>query len=526
MFHGESYQLGVGLSPLQAEYREQYMRPGSREVRSGRIRRPFVSIAALAPRRANGGGGRHLGANLRKNTVLPMSQLEFVTLSDCLSEQGSGRLRVGTRVMMQQPYLQAGCVPVVGGSQRYCRLKIDFSRGPLSLGQAELMCRSHGTLQSPVAGTLRIQHYGDYVDICVGEYDRGAGKVPQIVWRLPIEPFRTNSIQLLEGTLPEEPGDLLEFDTVKAGQALVCLLGQISYGQAVFRDGRPVLERPRGRRLLASKLDYFSALNSMNQQQNDLVLLPEDQQPSLTDPAEWAFRVLFEVRHATVTEDGQQVVIDPYNLLTFPGFMPTPALAGDILQAVGLDGDLQAVAEQAGAVRAIESRDGEKLVVFNSGAVQRVPGSAPLLKGDRPLQAGDHLSKGEPLGDLVPRKDYRELSWLANAAGGLESLVHVFLSQTSIKRGPTVLYDWAYLPQALVSHLPVAAGDLESAYFDFSRGEDYYLPAARGYVFPPIRTLDEFDDVVLFVGRVQFDLSEPVGAPETETVAEQMLVHA
>lgn len=513
MLSKELYAQGQNLSQGQLAYSEQWARDGAWKIRTGRIERPYGSVALLA-RKTIGSNGRYSSVDLRSRLIVPIDAIEFVLVTDHAAAQPTPQRKIESLALMSALWLDDDLAPVVGGSADHCRLKIDFARSPLMPGQSELRCRGAGVLKSPTSGKVLIQHLGREVDICVGHYVRGAStRLATVVYRIAAEAIESGAAELLVGTLPAEPGLAVETDVyVELGQPLVRLHRTVDYRQAQFDDRGPVFEKPKGRTLIATKLDYLAALNKMNADQNDLVL-PGDEPVAQVDPATWCPRVLFEVRGKTVQTESGIVEIDPLDLTKFPGFTPTPALVGDLLRAVGPHGDLKARAAYAGIVQQVAQTEDALVIDYDDDRRQELPACAAV-----DVAVGAELQYGDVIGDLVPRVAYNNVALLAEVAGGLQLLVREQLRQTGVMPGADgwrggVLYDWAYLPPSLTQYLAATDGQ-SGVYVDLRRGAEYYLDTAHGFVYPPL-SLPNPDEPVL-LGRVLYDFREPVYVPPSD----------
>lgn len=512
MISREHYRDGLNLNPQQQIYQQQFAREGSAQVRQGIIDRPFVSLAVL-PDNTAANRERYGNTDLKKSSLVAASRVEFATMVDVVSSHQSPIKRIDTLVLFQHMMIDKDGTPFIGGLSEGCRLKIDFARGPLTPAQSSVTCRRLGRLKSPVSGPGIVKRHGDCVDICVGTFRRGSHSFSRVIWRLFASDFEDGRAELAFGNVPTESGEEVPLGPVEANQTLVELHETTEFKQARLNDrGEPITDRPRGRVLMATKTEYFAALNAMNRAHNDLVLL--DKPPALVDPNTWAFRVLYEVPEMQF-DDG--TTFDPRNLLSFPEATITPALVGDLLRSVAVGGDLFAISDHTGEVANVLANEVEPVtVIFSDGHVMRFPAVAKLHVDGEALCAGMVLNVDQKIGDMVPRADYRDLDVLAAAADGLELLLAAFLRQHSIYEGKngwagnSVLYDWSHIPPALLEHLP-AVTKRTGIYLDLSAGARYYVREAHGYVYPPMPV--PATDTIVNVGRLSIDFAEPVYIP-------------
>lgn len=463
--------------------------------------------------------------DLARQAIVPLDAVDIITLSDRPAMNPTQFKKVETFAMLIRPRM-VGTEPYVGGSTDHCRLKIDFSKGPLMPGQSEIRLRGDGSLKAPFPGKLVIRRLPHAVDVCIGQYSRPDGRRQlRIVYRFAVNDL--SSIEFLVGDPPAEEMLQTEHGHVTAGQTILRLRRALDYSQGRFdSDNNPLFERPRGRVLMATKLDYFAAMNSMNTQQSDLVLPPPEEQAELTDAADWAFRVLLEVRSANVPSETGFVHVDPLDI-TGLGYPITPVLAGDLLRAVGPGGSLQLTSTRSGRVASIAYLNDQpfKRIILTDGSFQDVPICAPLRINGAAIDVDTELTAGQSIGDLCPRVNYHSLDMLREVSeSNIRFLVQTFLQRTCVApgsrhwRGPGVLYDWAYIPPEMLHDglLPVDADGNPFAYFDFTRGRQYLDSRVGGLVFPPV--LADPEGTVM-IGRVSVDLAEPRMAPTKEPLA-------
>jgi len=338
----EDYPNGHNLTEEQTEFKDQFARQGSPQIRLGRRRRKLLSLA-LVPLAVVNSHGRKSAVGtineLNERPFVPGPELAIISLADHPARYPNQWHFIESRVLVNIGYIDEGGAPCIGGVREMCRLRADFSKGPLMKGQQALQCDSSGDLLSPRNGKLRIARVGRWIDICVG---RHANKQNTVVYRLEESvlsednPSATLAFELPNG-LPG-PGEVIELTEVQEKQVLVSHKRRFKFFQAMFENGEPLTQWPPGRVLPAARVEIFKILNDMNLEQNDATLLPTDQRQPLVDPDEWAFGAYVAFEQRTVTHPkhaDESVVVDPMNLTTLPGFTPTQALKDDLLKAVG-----------------------------------------------------------------------------------------------------------------------------------------------------------------------------------------------
>jgi hypothetical protein len=522
----EDYPNGFNLNPEQQNFRTEYSRQGVNSIRLGNKKRKLLSIALL-PLSLAMNNGRNPGRNAMTDLngdcpFVPGPEVAVITMTDHPARFPNQWHFIESRVLVNVGFIDEGGAPCVGGMRDMCRLRADFSKGPLMRGQQALKCDSQGELVAPRTGKLRVSRTGRWIDICVG---RHSGKQNTVAYRLAENLlFGDDPTAVLAFDLPALPeaGEVIELDDVQKGDVLVTLTRRGQYFQAMFENNEPETQWPQGRVLPASRVEIFRVLNKMNLVQNDMTLLPHD----------WEFPALiaFE-RCVRTTDDGERIDVDPTSLTTLPGFTPSQALKDDFRKAVAPHGEFYLRAEQSGRVKAVEflADQGHLLrLVFDNGQFQLVPSTATLYRvvegSVKPLEEGDEVVEGEILGDACPRVRYASWELLEETLkDNLFWMLEEFMQSQAISHGvdgwtgAEILYDARYVASVL-NFCAVGADKLPKWFWDLRQASEYFDPETGAIMLPPVR-YDSWDQLAVVVNGVQFDLNDPFSPVPTEASA-------
>lgn len=437
------------------------------------------------------------------------ADLDFVLLADRALSRPDRDRSIAHMATVCKGYLDGDGVPCIGGQPHHTLATVDFALGPLFRAQSGLLCRNfRGQIIAPSDGQLRVARVGDFIDLCIGELPRSrhAGfsgpDIPAIAFRFfthTIVGSSDNSSDMpvtLSVDIPTElsDGQVFTFGNVAAGDVVGKVSSPTDYYRAM-RDasGNPITANPPSQTLSATRLDWFSILNKMQRQQNDLVLATDG--PAVhSDPADWmpaAMYVFSESQLSDMVESSE--------------FMVTPALREEFCRALSSEDYPRLVAAKSGTISAIafpNDRPHLQLIKLSNGHVQLAPACAILT-----CDVGDSVSEGEVIGSLCPPTNYNWDLALQVFDQALPEVVGQYLVTKAIRpgelgwQGPGVLLPWQYAYPMVGA---TAGSETAPAWRWDLRPVLKYLDSVTGVIGPPpSRRLDmSVDDITVNGTRV------------------------
>lgn len=536
MLQSEDYAHGFNLTSEQRDFAAEFTRDGAHQLRAARTHRRLLTLGLMPLATALPARGRQQVVNLGTELFVSGLELAMITLSDHPARYPNQWHQIESRVLVSLGHFDSAGAFCVGGAADSCRLRVDFSKGPLRRGQEGDKVTGSGVLVSPIAGKLRVARCGKYLDFCVGEVKRN----PTIVFRIQVDDFAGDNpaARELGCTLPDnlpDPGETLEFGEVAIGTPLVELSQTCTYFAAKFTPkGEPLTQWPPGRILPASRVELFRVLLDMHRFQNDCVLLPPNSRPGLLAPENWLPSVYVAFKDDVVTDgDSAPVTVNPATIFSLPGYTHSRALMEDFREAVGPRGKLKLVSDYSGVVTAIEPVPGStNLVTIQVGnETMTVPAVADLYvfnaEGEKkPLEVGMTIVENQEIGDICPRVSYTLETLQTVLAGCLNGLLDDFLFRSGIWPGEQgwdgegVLYDARYVASVIPKYCSkrpkpsakpgeVIQGEfVPDWYWDIRRAGSFYDSDRDAIIYPPV-SYPDWEQLQVQIGSLTLDLNDP-----------------
>lgn len=512
----ENYDLGLGLTPEQATYFDEWKR--SRPVSGGHQARPWSSIGFKSI------PGRN--ANLTpESRFVDGSLVDVVILRHpaILPQLTEKRRRYAFPALVQSGSLAPDGTMQVSRLQRVMDFASwplqDYHRCDLLEGAGEIKAFKRHPSQHNHAETVVVRTSDLWVDINVGA-DRGR---PILAYRFP----RAEAEEIVGGVKTLE---IVETKSARPEQVLAILHRPIRYFKAKFEpDGSIHWFRVGKHRVAASqKVGLFKMLNRMHRQQNDMIFLPPAERPPILTPElQPRVKIAFTISEAMNLMD----IKDPYGR---PAWQPTPYLMNMIRNAIGIRNASEGfhiTSEFDGTITGIEPTRQEHLKQIKFGdKYQIVPVSAVLLQG---IDEGTTVKKGQPIADVCERFTFNSWQEVGDVLGVNRDnyLVPEFVARQIIWPGQqgwngnsTALLDYE-IAESLCTWNPDDAEFKPRQWcWDFGPCREFFDPACEGYVLPPIYT-PTYDTPELDIGPMSgviYNLATPWEESEQEEHNENM----
>lgn len=478
----ENVESGYGCTAEQLEYSKIVDTVEYSSVRSGKIRRQCLQIAATPkPQRIiePGRSVRYVRGRLESNKPIVDGKLVdiYLMFDQPTKRERHARFSMSTMVYGESGYLYRSGSPAVGGRPSTNFLEINFSKRPYQpCPTGELRLVSCDSLRSLRGGTVVVRAVGEYVDICVGIYN----KRPILNYRLHRRDFEGDNpaARLAFGELPAVDCEV-RLRGVAKGDLLIEVSRSIeSWRAALTSDGAPKLqERSKGVLQTRRRFDFrvFNCMNSLMQRAS---FPAEGHIPVLEESQQWEFGVLLQFDNLDVLSKAS-----PDKEL-----YATPQLQRDLLAAVGPQGlerpgrkpfELKILATTNSVVKRVVRHEDKNIatVTYENGKQQQTSAWAELyLLPGKELEPGCEVKVGMPIGDYCPRtrlENWSQLKWLLG--DHLEELKWKFLESVAVPSGtagftgPGILLDSQYVG-TFATHLAAKnqAGET-NWYWDFRR---------------------------------------------------------
>jgi len=520
-----------GLIPEQLKFIE--LESAQKVFRSGKSKKDMLSLALIAKERdpadshvysvraEDGQKPRRTAVRSEFSVAKPFVRVEDVELVALWDRPRDKVYNHKNKIETSAVSYQGKFVPGQGlsfgcHSDQY-RLAVDFSKVPRQSCQYSIGSSPMGWLRAVWDGEFQLRRIGKWVDLCVGT-QHWRNSEPVIMYRVPYAAIASGDIEInADFDMPGHHG-VVEFGHACVGDELATAHKPTLIYQALRENRRFVMRKFTASHVLGThQLEYFRLLNGMVDTQLRSALEIGGSRQPLQNPQSWAFNPMLQFSAENLRR-----------LAHHRHLLNSPYLKTALLESLGPLGTLRGQdrfklkvkAEHTGRLQQIGIPSNSSHLYrleYSDGYEQFVPASSLLYRyrdgTEFEINAGDRLTKGEVIGDFVPRCDY---TWdlllkIPELDGCIRSIASSLLAELAVEPGteqwdgPGHLLDSRYVSS--VTDLAKSRDNVPECYLDL-RSSVQHMNGTT-VQFPPMH-FDGWEDMLLTTfNGVQVFLGSP-----------------